>query len=330
MRNLTIFVVALAVLYSGYWFVGSRAVENGARTAIADLQSQGWIVEIEDIATRGYPSRFDTTATNILLASPGDGFSYRAPFLQAFALSYAPNNVIAAFPGDQKLRIGLQTINVGSEGLRASAKVNASTSAELADVTVESGPINISSDFGWETGAAKLISAVRQTPGLEKTYDVFFDLDGLTLVDEISAVLQGKSQLPDTVETVELDLRTTLDKPLDRFAFEAGAKPPRPETIDLRRITAVWGEATIEGRGEISIAADGTPEGRVTLTLTAWDELIGALVAFGAIQPGLAPTVQNMADTLAQGQDTLTVPISFQNGFMSVGPLPLGPAPKFL
>jgi len=329
MRNLTIFVLVLAALYSGYWFVGSRAVENGAQAAIADLQNQGWIVEIEDVSTRGFPSRFDTTATDILLVSPGDGFSYRAPFLQAFALSYAPNSVIAALPNEQKVRLGLQTIDVASEGLKASAKVEASTSAELEDLTLESGPIQLSSDFGWNTGASKLISAVRQTSGVENTYDVYFDVDELMLPDAINQMIGSEAGLPASFDTIELDLRTKLDKPLDRFVAEQNAEPPRPETIELRRLTANWGDATIEGRGDLEIGAEGTPEGRITLNVRSWDKLISALVSLGLIQEGIAPTVQNVADTMAQGGDTLSVPISFQNGFMSVGPLPLGPAPKF-
>lgn len=329
MRFLTIFVAVLAALYSGYWFIGARAVENGAQTALADLAAGGWIVEVEDLSTRGFPSRFDTTVTDILLASPGDGFSYRAPFFQAFALSYAPNKVIAAFPEDQKLRFGLQTIDIKSDGLRASAAVEASTTTELSDVTVESGALALASDFGWDLSASKVLAAVRQTIGAENTYDVYVDTDALELPSQIAAAIAGSSALPSALETVEIDVRTGLDKPLNRFAFEAGSNPPRPQTFELRRLTAQWGSASLEGRGELAVAADGTPDGRITLTLKAWDQVIAALVAVGAVEAGIAPTLQNMADTMAQGSDTLSVPISFQNGFMSVGPLPLGPAPKF-
>jgi len=329
MRFLTILVITVSLLYSGYWFVGSRAVQNGTETALNDLRADGWIVEVGDVNTRGFPSRFDTTVSEVFLASPGDGFSYRAPFVQAFALSYAPYEVIAAFPPEQKVRFGLQTIDVLSTDLRASAAVRTSTSAALDNVTLESADLSMVSDFGWDLAAKKVLAAMRQAASGDSTYDVFLDTDDVTLPKAITDAIGGQTPLPPQIASIEVDVQATLDKPIDRFAFEAGAVAPRPVTLKLRRLTADWGTAQLSGSGELSIAADGAPDGRVTLEITSWDQLIGALVALGVVEAGIAPTLQNMANTLAQGNESLSVPISFQNGFMSVGPLPLGPAPKF-
>jgi hypothetical protein len=53
-----------------------------------------------------------------------------------------------------------------------------------------------------------------------------------------------------------------------------------------------------------------------------------------ALEAGLLPTdmqflARSMGQTLSQGATDLTLPISFLNGNMSVGPIPMGPAPKF-
>jgi hypothetical protein len=40
-------------------------------------------------------------------------------------------------------------------------------------------------------------------------------------------------------------------------------------------------------------------------------------------------TVKNMAMLMAGGSADLSVPVSFQNGMMSLGPIPAGPAPRF-
>ncbi len=54
------------------------------------------------------------------------------------------------------------------------------------------------------------------------------------------------------------------------------------------------------------------------------------LVAAGIVTAEVSPTVTRAMELLAQqGPDpeVLTVPLSFNSGLMSLGPLPLGPAP---
>jgi len=117
----------LAALYAGYWVVGSRTVEGQAVSGLDALQSDGWTVAYSDVNTRGFPSRFDTTVTDLDLTAP-DGTRYQAPFVQALALSYRPNEVIAAFPDEQTLTIAGQRspsarIDCGQAGPSASRPI---------------------------------------------------------------------------------------------------------------------------------------------------------------------------------------------------------------
>jgi len=50
-------------------------------------------------------------------------------------------------------------------------------------------------------------------------------------------------------------------------------------------------------------------------------------VSIGTIQRRTAFTITTMANSMVQ-DDRLELPISFQDGFMSVGPIPIGPAPR--
>jgi len=103
MRRLTILVIAAACLYSIYWFVGASRIEVGAKAALAQMQADGWEASHTDLATRGYPSRFDTTITELGLQPPDGSWRYTTPFAQAFALSYRPTHVIAAFADTHEL-----------------------------------------------------------------------------------------------------------------------------------------------------------------------------------------------------------------------------------
>ncbi|WP_439117971.1 DUF2125 domain-containing protein, partial [Nereida ignava] len=79
--------LAAAVLWAGYWFVGSTAAERGAKAWFADRSAQGWVADYDSIETRGFPSRFDTTINALELADPRTGWAWSAPFFQVFALS---------------------------------------------------------------------------------------------------------------------------------------------------------------------------------------------------------------------------------------------------
>ena len=121
MRTLFVVVALLAALYGGYWFIGQSQIERRAEAALADLEARGWDVAYSDLSTTGFPSRFDTTVSDIALTSPDGGIAWAAPFVQVFALSYRPNRIIAAWPDMQSLAVGGQRLDIAAQGLRASA-----------------------------------------------------------------------------------------------------------------------------------------------------------------------------------------------------------------
>ena len=73
--------------------------------------------------------------------------------------------------------------------------------------------------------------------------------------------------------------------------------------------------------------------GRIEISLSNWRRILPLLVASGAIKPELAPTVESMLANLAQqtgDPEVLKLPLVLQDGWMALGPVPLGPAPLML
>ena len=322
MRRLTFLILIVAAIYSGYWFLGVKAVRAGSQHAITQAQEDGWDISYADLQTVGFPSRFDTTAHEFALTSPDGQLSWEAPFLQVFALSYQPNNVIAAFPPEQNLRIGDQTFDIDAKGLRASAKVRPNTNLSFQNTTVEMGATTIASDLGWSIGIQNAIFAVREATDLAAAYDVFLDVNQLVLPADIIAEIDPDNLLTNSIQQVVLDAVVTLDQPLDRHVQD-----PLPQAITLRRASLVWGNIVLIADGSLEIGDDGIPEGRITLKTDQWREIIDLLVSIGTIQRRTAFTITTMANSMVQ-DGRLELPISFQDGFMSVGPIPIGPAPR--
>jgi len=323
MRGLTILVAVVAALYSGYWFAARTAVDRGTAGLVDSLRADGWQVDYADLGTAGFPNRIDTTVTGLHLSRAGLGWD--APFFQVFALSYRPNQVIAVWPPEQVLNLPGGQFTVTSDGLRASASVAVDTALSLDQITAESGPLRIVAAAGWALALDHTLLAFRQSGPDPAGYDAFGEGLAITLPAPLVAALDPQGRLPATVERVRLDAGLVLDRPLDRHMGQGGATLTG---LTLREASLVWGEVTLSASGALTFDAAGVPEGRITLSATQWDSLIAMAVAAGAMPATTAPTWAAMADTMARGTDRLEVPVTFSNGMMSVGFIPLGPAPR--
>jgi len=323
MRGLTIIVAVLTTLYSGYWFVARAAVSQGTDALIETLRDGGWQVDFASLSTVGFPNRIDTTATELRLADPA-GLAWAAPFFQVFALSYRPNEIIAVWPDEQVLTLAGQRLSITSQGLRASARIGISTALPLDQVTAESGPMRVDSDQGWSVSLDRALTAFRRAGPVPATYDAFAEATALVPPAVLVARIDPEGNLPETVSRARMDAGLTFDRPLDRFTGEDG---PLLTALDLREMVLEWGDITLSAQGTLTVDARGVPDGRITLSVTNWRGLLDLAVAAGAFSPDVAPTWQAMAETMSGGTDQIDLPVTFQNGLMSMGFIPLGPAP---
>ncbi len=314
MRALFFVVTILAALYGGYWFVGSSQVETRAEAALADLRSQGWQVAYEDLGTTGFPSRFDTTVTDLSLASPDGSFAWAAPFFQVLALSYRPNQVIAVWPETQSLRVAGQELEVASQGLRGSATVGLSGDLPLDRATVEGGLSSVTSDAGWGLGFDRLLAAVRAT-GTANAYDLFLEAEGLR-----------PASVSSSLGLLRLDAEVTLSAPLDRRL----SGPLRLLALSLREARLSRGDVALGMTGDLAPDAQGFLAGTVTLAAENWRGLLDLLEAAGLLVYDQRAFLEGALAELAQGSDRIEVPVTFQDGRIEALGLVLLDAPQVL
>jgi hypothetical protein len=328
MRILLVLVLAGATLWGGYWFAGSRALERSAAAFLAGPGS-GLRASHAGLSVSGFPNRFDLTATDIALTDAGGTAGWQAPFLQIFALSYRPNHVIAVWPNEQSITLPGERIAVASTRMEASLVVEPGTDLALDRTAFVARGLALTGASGWSAALAEARVALRQTVGRANHYDLGMALAGFAPDPALRARLDPAGQHPATVEVVSADIELGLDRPLDRHAM--GGRPPQPRLIELREARAVWGGMEVRGSGRLDIGADGTPEGRIVLRARDWRAMLGIAVAAGSVTPRVAPTWEGLLAQMdaADGvEGWLELPLVFRRGRMSLGPLPLGPAPR--
>jgi hypothetical protein len=325
MRALLWIVVAAAVAWGGYWFVGARALKRAAEAWFVAQTDAGLIAERSSLTVQGFPSRFDLTVNDLHLADPATGYGWTAPFVQILALSYRPWHVIAALPNDQQVQTPGQAFAVSSTKLQGSVVVEPGLALTLDRLTAVGENLRFTSDLGWSAAADTLRFATKQTEPGGMVHEIGLEVLGISPNAGFAAQVP---QLPQMLDRLHLDAIVTLTAPLDRDLVQT---QPHVTRIDLKEVQLVWGPLALSGTGAVETDTDGLAEGRIDVRLTNWRDALPVAVAAGLVSPQAAPTWERMLTVLAaQSGDAanLDLPLIFANGRTSLGPLPLGPAPR--
>lgn len=328
MRRLIWITLLLAALYGGYWIVASRSLLATVRAEVARLEAQG-LAEVAAVDLAGFPSRFDLTFTEPALLDRAGLFGWRAPRFDLFALSYRPNHLIAAFPPRQEVLLAGLPLTVDSADMRASAML-AGTALALDHMTFVAKEVRITPPDGAGLALSEARLATRRAEGAENGHDLGIALFRLAPDAPVRAALDPAAALPDTVDWLRLDARLGFDRPLDRLAGAGGG--PRLTEALLREASLRWGSLALDGKGQLGADGAGLLEGRIDLVARNWRPLVAMAAAAGWVRPELAPTFEAALDQIdaADGDpEALRVALQWKNGRTSLGPIPLGPAPRF-
>lgn len=334
MRKLLFLLILGTALWSGYWFAGSSALRQGAEDWFAQQAARGVTAERTALSVVGFPNRFDLKLEGLRLADPVSGIGWQAPFAEVYAMTWKPWHVIAALPPEQVISRPGEAVALTSQGLRTSLRARPATDLPLAAVVAEADSFRATSTEGWTVAAGRTVaslSADEEVPGAgdaPNAYVIALDMANLVPDPAATARILVEARLPPEVAMVRLRATATLDQPLDRHA---GRIRPTLQALAVNDVLVAWGAMSLTATGTIAPDADGFAAGRIDIAVTNWQPLVPAMVASGAVKPELAPTVQTMLTALARDtgdENVLKLPLVLQDGWMSLGPVPLGEAPR--
>ena len=324
MKRLFFLVIAVALLWSGYWVVGSSGVKSAFENWFEARRAEGWVAEYDDFDITGFPNRFDATWEGLTLADPESGVAWTMPMFQILALSYQPNHVIAAWPHKMRLSAPGEQLTIDSDLLRASLRLNPGTALELEKTVLEGRNLSFS---GAQIGSLReLHLAAERTE--EATYRIGLTAADLSPPARALQSLVGDQALPETMQQAHLDATVTFDRPWDRTAIEDSR--PQPTRIDLADLKMIWGVMEFQAKGQIDLDAQGRATGKMALQAVHWKEMLKIAVASGAVPESAAEAAQKLLGMAANAKgnpNSLDVELTLKEGTVYLGFLPLGPAP---
>ena len=311
MRILTILALVAGVLWGGWWFVGSAAVDRGARAGIEQLRADGWTVALSELSVAGFPNRFDTEVTDIDVTTPDGLWGLAAPFVQVFALAYRPNEVIVVPDRQMTLRTPVGPVEIASGDLRASARVGVSTRPDLVNATLVGSDVTARAEALVATLSQGQL-AMRQASRTD-SYDLAATLRGLAVTGT-----DIDPRLPGRIDTLDLDATVTLDRPV--------AEGGRLVAATLRRTEIAWDDIRVDVTGEIAVAPDGQPTGTLNLALDGWRDLLTLATEFGLPRSQAVLLSGGLSGLEQDGR--ANVPLTLRDGMLWFGTVPLAPLPR--
>ena len=244
------------------------------------------------------------------------------------SLTYKPWHIIAALPPEQQFQTPGQAITLTSSRLQASLSVEPGTALSLNRVVLVGESLAARSSTGWRIEAASARIATRQALAAANAHEIGLEVTGLVPDPALMVALAGRSDLPAQIDIARFDAIARFTAPLDRFV---GETRPTLAALDLHDGLIRWGDLVLSADGKLTVGPDGFLAGRIDLRLENWRKAVLPAVALGLITPQVAPTIERAMELLA-GQspnpEVLELPLTFAAGLISLGPLPLGPAPR--
>ncbi|WP_299936008.1 DUF2125 domain-containing protein [uncultured Pelagimonas sp.] len=314
MKRLIMIVVLAAFGWAGWWFFQAHTLRGQVETWFEERRQDGWVATYVDFSIGGFPNRLDMTFEDLSLANPDTNILWEAPFFQILSLSYKPDHRILIFPDLQTITTATGVHEVTSEGFRAS--VVFADGDRIDRVNAEATVLNWGGTALAETTAALL----RQD---DKQYQFAFVAKSIARAEgRLTPLAEGR------VDDTQINTRITFDK--DWAMSTLKGDRPQPTKINVSLMSYQLAALNLNLAGDLDVDGQGRASGELTLRAVNWQDALEQ-ARVGQQLPG------SVTEKLVQGlsvvaglkgrSDTLDLPLRLIDGQMSLGLIPLGPAP---
>lgn len=312
--------LALALAWSGLWAVTAWSLKGDIDDWFEARRSEGWRAEYAHLSVRGFPSRVDVTLSDVTLQDPARGTGWEGPFFQILGLTYKPGHHILVWPDRQVLTLPSGAVKIDSSGLRASL-IN-DGEGRILRANLEAATLNLDGPDR-VLALAGLKAALQQVPGRPMLYRLGVSAEALA--GPHRALTPGSG----TADGLQVQAEVAFDRPWTTSLLTGDR--PQPTEIDLRLAEYRFEGLELNLAGRLQVDDRGRADGETTLRAVNWREMLDQARSSGQIPDGLARTLESglaLAAGLNGNRETLDLTLSFDDGQVALGVIPLGEAPQ--
>lgn len=332
MRRLIWIALFLAILWCAWWATFGWGLKSALDVWFEDRRSAGWQADYASLDLRGFPMHVRADLDDIILADTASGLVVTLPDLSIGAPTHWPGDVTLKFPNDPISFASPQgQSSLTLSDATAEMRLHPGPSLELEKISSVSNAWSVSSSVGSLVSARNLTLTMDQISTAPQSYRFVAEAADLRPGNIPRAALRIPEDWPLTFDTFTLDGEVSFDKPWDISAIESAR--PQPTSIKLKLAEAQWSDLRLFFAADLEVDAEGIPTGTINVQAENWEVMLDLAERSGLLPSALREQAASGLGTLARfsGDPTaLDVQMNLKGGFMFVGFIPIGPAPKLI
>ncbi|MEO1557288.1 MAG: DUF2125 domain-containing protein [Pseudomonadota bacterium] len=330
MRKVSIVLVLICAAWCLWWWVASSALQNGVQAWFDARQTEGWQAELGGIRGGGFPMHLQAGLSGVALADPDAGLAVQTDQLDIAAPAHWPGDVTVTLDdGPILIATPLARSSLTMQDGQIALRLHPGTALALDALGWTSKQWTISDTAGVRVGADTLTLTMTQNSG--PTYDFVARADTFTPGDATRARLRLPDTFPRAFDSLTLQARVTFDRAWDRRALDTVR--PQPRQITLHLAEAKWGDLNLSFAANLSVSAEGIPDGTMSIQAENWRTMLDFAQASGTLPPAFRDQADRILQVLAGASgnpDTLDVDLTLRDGAIYLGFLPIAPAPRLI
>jgi hypothetical protein len=322
--------------YTAYWFVSASSVEAGLVQWIERQKQAGYDIAHSGMKTTGYPLTLTVAVDKPIISQGTDeaNWAWSSDRIEAAAGMFGLNEPVITAVGPHRLLVSRGVLTgdwlVTTERLELRPSIGADGLTQL-DAVIEQG--EAVEQIDGDTFSAKAISfSVRpQQAGngdLKDLVHMKASLDGIVLPNRAAGPLGPAVDHAVLVGTLAGPLPSRFDQQHLAVWRDAGG------TMDIHALNLDWGGVEARAEGSVSLDQQLRPIGALTSRVAGYEILIDALVKGKVVRENDSGMIKVVLGLLARrdsdGRMVLKVPVSAQDGMLTMGPIPLLPLPDVI
>ncbi|MEP2716009.1 DUF2125 domain-containing protein [Pseudophaeobacter sp.] len=320
-----------AAVWIIYWGVAAWGLRSGLESWFGEQQRQGWQVEHGALQTSGFPSRHVTRIDQVVLADPGTGAAWSADWMEFDSPALWPGSQTLRLPATaQRFSFFDQTRTLQAQEMQAELQLAPGLALELERLalTAKDWQVSKGTEVHWQAQDLTLVLA-QQDPATH--YQLSASATGFAPSGAFRRMSQLSDTLPQRFDSLQVQASVQFDTPWDRRAIEL--RRPQPRAIDLQLVEAHWGEMRFKATGQLQVDERGRLTGELTLQAQNWRAILDMAERASLLPPSTRNALEQVLALFAGetgSQERLNTTLSFDQGQIWIGPLPIGTAPTLV
>ncbi|ANP38164.1 hypothetical protein JL2886_03285 [Phaeobacter gallaeciensis] len=322
-------LVAAGLVWSLYWAASAWGLRSGIAQWFDEQERQGWLAEYAALESSGFPTAHRTRILHPTLADPGTGAAWSADWISLYSLPLKPQEVTLQFtPAPQRLSHFDKTAVLQVADMQADLQLAPGSAMSLERMSLQAAEWKISR-AGKVLLSAPAFALDMTRTGDTESYRISARAETLTPRGRLQRMLIAAEDLPPSLSDVTLAADILFDTAWDRRALEL--RRPQPRRITLTQAEAHWGALALRASGNVEVDEAGRISGKVAIRAENWRDMLRMAERSGLLPTRLRSGTERILAVLAEmhgREQDLDIALSFSDGQMFLGPLPLGTAPR--